>query len=117
MVTGLLEELSALAAVYSIDDLSALLLSPLVSGSLKSEFGLDAAEVVAQVEKLRAELASREYSDAALWLATILAGPIKNGTEGEWLDLSTTDAAANTSNLATLTVAKRLVTASNTDAR
>ena len=109
VVTTLLKNISALAAAFDLDALKPLLLSPLVSGSLESELGVTGQEVLDDLTTLLAELAADDYSDAALWLATLLGPQIKDGTAGEWLDLLTGDANADTANKAALAAATRLV--------
>lgn len=110
VVQALLENISALAASFDVDALRPLLTSPLVSASLQSVLGLNADEVLAAVEKLRTELASGDYTDAALWLATLLGSQLQDGTASEWLDLLSGDNAASSATLAALKHARRLVT-------
>lgn len=104
-----LENLSELAGLFDVEDLRPLLTSPLISGTLQSELGLKAEEVLAGVEKLRGELAAGDYTDAALWLATLLGSHIHDGTVGEWLDLQTDDDATGAATRAALAGARRLV--------
>ncbi len=106
---SLLANISLLAASFDVDALRPLLTSPLVSASLKAALGLDAETVLADVAKLRGELASGDYTDAALWLAGLLGPQIKDGTLGEWLDLMTGDAATTGATKAALPGARRLL--------
>ena len=109
VVSALVENIATLSSVYSVDELRPLLLSPLVSGSLESEFGLDAEQALDRVTSLRAKVSAADYPDAALWLATLLLTPIKNGTEVEWLGLVAGDQPANGANAAALRAAKALI--------
>ncbi len=112
VVSALLEAISSLAASFSIDDLKPLLLSPLVSESLQSEFGLSGQEVLDQVATLRAELAAGDYPDAALWLAALLGSQIKDGTADQWFDRSAVeDVASAAATSAALKSARQLVEA------
>ena len=110
MIEVLLENISALAASFDVDSLRPLLTSPLVSACLQTVLGLSADEVLAAVEKLRTELASGDYTDAALWLATLLSTQIQDGSVGEWLDLLSGDSATNAATRAALVDARQLVT-------
>ena len=81
----------------------------LVSASLQSELGLSADQVLADVEKLREELASGDYSDATLWLTTLLGSQIKDGTASVWLDNLSADDVTHAATRAALKSAQRLV--------
>lgn len=109
IVLVLLENLAELATHFNVDDLRPLLTSPLVSAALQSELGLDAETVLADVEKLRGEVASGDYSDAALFLATLLGSQIKDGTASAWLEHLSADDSAHAATRAALTGAERLV--------
>ena len=108
-----MENIVALSAAYDVASLRPLLLSPLVSSSLESVFGLDAAAAADAVEKLRADPSAREYSDASIWLAVLMAPEIKDGTVGEWI--TGEDATTTAASQAALTGALRLIGESGPD--
>lgn len=91
VVESLLGSIAALAGAFDVEALRPLVTSPLVSASLRMTLGLGAADVLAAVAKRRAELASSDYPDAALWLAVLLEAPLQEGTAGRWIELSMGD--------------------------
>lgn len=111
VVQALLANISMLAASFDVDALRPLLTSPLVSTSLEKELGLDAEDVLAKLEALRADLANHDYSDAALWLATLLGPHLTDGSLGDWLDLLTGDSATDAATRTALQGARKLATA------
>ena len=104
VVKALLENIATLAGAFDVEALRPLLTSPLVSTSLQSELGLNAAEVLAMVEALRAELSSGDFPDTAIWLATLLQG----NDLGDWLELLTGDDTMDAATKAALPAARRL---------
>lgn len=109
VVKALLENISALAGAFDVESLRPLLTSPLVSASLQSELGLDADEVLAKVETLRADLANGDYTDAALWLATLLGSRLTDASPDGWLELLSGDETTDAATKAALPAARRLV--------
>lgn len=116
VVRALLENIPTLAAAFDVEALRPLFTSPLISASLQQTLGLDVEDVLAEVEKLRAELASGDYADAALWLVALLRAQLQDGTAGQWLDLLSGDNATDAVNFAAFSSAQTLVQTSTTAA-
>lgn len=79
------QNITALSSAYDAASLRTLLLSPLVAGSLNTVLHVNAEAVADRVEALRSTTAA-DTSDAAIWLAVLLAPQLKDGTAGQWIN-------------------------------